>query len=193
MKVGLITMWYNEEYLAPFFLQHYVYMDEIHILLDTDTDDSSSVICRKYHNVKIEPFTFKDGFDDTLKQEKINEVVSTKKDFDWIFALDADELVFPPYNENPIKFLDRQHGNVVYAKMWQVYRHVTDSDLNSKDKLVLQRRHGDLNLKGFNSFWVKPAIVRPAIGVVWAKGCHKILSARYVELEVCEESFLGAH
>ena len=193
MKISIITMWYNEEILASIFLQHYIYADEIFILLDTNSDDSTHEICSRYDNVTVEPFTFEDGFDDVIKIKKINEIVQTKRDFDWIFALDADEFIFPPHNENSIEFLDRQQGNVVYAKMWQVYRHVTDSDLNSEAEVVLQRRHGDPSLKGFNANWVKPIIVRPEIGVVWAKGCHKILETKNVEQNICKESFLGAH
>lgn len=193
LRIGIITMWYNEEVLAPFFLSHYGYADEIRILLDTDTDDATWDICHNHPIVKIEPFSFKEGFDDFLKQEKINEVVqSLGGEFDWIFVVDADEFIFC-LNEEPRSFLARQYGNVVVAKMWQVYRHVTDSDLTCLKSPVFQRRHGDPYLKGFNSYWIKPAVVRPGIRPVWSRGCHKILEAKRGRIKVCRWPFLGAH
>ena len=58
MKIVLITMWYNEEFLAPFFLNHYKWVDKIHILLDADTDDNTEAIATGYSNVLIEHFNF---------------------------------------------------------------------------------------------------------------------------------------
>ena len=34
MNIEVITAWYNEEILAPYFLKHYSFADRIHILLD---------------------------------------------------------------------------------------------------------------------------------------------------------------
>lgn len=192
MKIAIMTMWYNEEYLAHYFLRHYSYADEICVFLDSDTNDNTSKICRDYPNVKIEPFTFEDGFDDIFKQRKINDVVKAKKGFDWVFVLDADEFIFLLGGQDPKEFLKQQKGNVMLARMWQVYRHRTDSDLNLQDTPFMQRRHGDSNLTGFNSNWVKPIIVRPEIGVMWSVGCHRILETQ-LEQSLCDDFFLGAH
>lgn len=194
MKIGVVTMWYNEECLAHHFLRQYDYVDEICVLLDSDTNDNTSKICRGYSNVKVEPFIFKDGFDDILKQRKINDVVRSKKGFDWVFVLDADEFIFLLGYESPKEFLERQEGNIMFAKMWQVYRHKTDIDLDLKFQgdPYIQRRHGDPILMGFNSNWIKPIIVRPEVGVTWSVGNHRILETQ-MEQKVCGDFFLGAH
>lgn len=192
MRIGIITAWYNEEILAPYFLKHYDYVDEIHIFLDSDTNDSTQGICKEYPNVKITPFKFEAGFDDVIKQENINAVVKTKTDFDWIFSLDVDEFIFPKAG-SPKEVLERQTGDVMFARMWQVYRHKSDIDLDP-DLPISQRCHGDSNLNGFNSRWIKPIIVRPRVEVVWNKGCHSIKCHSILnKMEICEESFLGAH
>jgi len=192
MKIAIVTMWYNEEYLANYFLRQYNYVDEICILLDSDTNDHTFEICSNYPNVKIESFTFKEGFDDILKQKKINDVVKTKKGFDWVFVLDADEFIFLSGGEDPKEFLRQQTGNVMVAKMWQVYRYKTDSDLNSWDAPFMQRQHGDPNLSGFNSNWVKPVIIKPEVVVEWSVGCHRILETQ-IEQRLCKDFFLGSH
>ena len=72
MKIDIITMWYNEAMLAPFFLNHYSYADTIHILLDEEVTDNTQKIAEEYENVRIVPVRFPDKLDDILKIEKIN-------------------------------------------------------------------------------------------------------------------------
>lgn len=190
LTIGVVTMWYNEEILAPLFLDHYSYAEEIYILLDVDTDDNTRALCDR-SNVVIEPFMFPDGFDDLIKQEKINRVVA-RKDYDWVIAVDADEFVFPPGLESPWAFLVRQEGNVVYADMWKVYRHKTDFDIDPNKPAIWQRQHGDPSFEGYNKFEMKPIVVRPQTGIYWNVGCHSIYTSRQ-EMRVCMERFQGAH
>ncbi len=191
MKIAIVTMWYNEAFLAPFFLGHYSYADKIHLLLDADTDDNTREVCGRYGNVEIEDFTFPDMLDDSLKMIKINETVA-RQETDWVFALDADELIFPANGESALTVLARQTANLLYAQMWQVYRHVTDSDLDSKQPAIYQRRHGDPNITvGINSAYVKPIIVRPEIGIEWGPGCHTYKANG--RISVSPEFPLGAH
>jgi hypothetical protein len=184
-------MWYNEAFLAPFFLRHYDYANKIYLLLDTDTDDDTRKICNRYGNVEIEDFTFPDMMDDSLKIKKINEVVAAQK-ADWVFAVDADEFIFPAYGEEVTPVLMRQTANLLYAQMWQVYRHATDADLDPLQPAIYQRRHGDPNITtGINSAYVKPIIVRPEIGIGWRPGCHAYKANE--KISISPERFLGAH
>ncbi len=41
IKISVISVWYNEEKLAPFFLEHYRFADAIHIAVDADTCDGT--------------------------------------------------------------------------------------------------------------------------------------------------------
>jgi len=54
MKIAAVTMVYNEAMLLPYFLRHYSYLDEIHVLYETDTTDNSLDILQQATNVVIE-------------------------------------------------------------------------------------------------------------------------------------------
>jgi hypothetical protein len=41
MRVETTTCVYNEEFLIPFYLNHYSWVDRINILFDVDTNDKS--------------------------------------------------------------------------------------------------------------------------------------------------------
>lgn len=191
MEIAVVTMWYNEAFLAPFFLSHYGYADKIHILLDIDTNDKTREICERYGNVEIEDMTFPDGIDDGLKVRKIETVVAAQT-ADWVFAVDADELIFPANNESASVVLARQTANVLYAQMWQVYRHVTDADLDPGQPAIYQRRHGDPDLATpFAHAYLKPIIVKPEAEIAWSVGCHFIQENK--NIKVSREKFQGVH
>jgi hypothetical protein len=189
-------MWYNEESIAPFFLQHYQYVDRIHLLYDVDTFDRSKDVVSKFPNVRIEDFKFPDMFDSIIKQEKLNDVLNgnTFKGFDWVYCLDADELIWPPNGRDAHGFLENfNHCNVMYAAMWQIYRHVSEKDLDPNIHPVhLQRRHGDHGRSnGTNSAYYKPCIIKPGFKIELKVGNHKY--RRNWRIKVAPEHFDGAH
>ena len=172
MKVSIITVLYNEEILAPFFLNHYSWADEIHVLLDSDTTDRTADICRSYKNVTIEEFKFPDMMDAIIKQEHIHRVFR-RIDADWVFVVDCDEFVFMPLYAKIRTALERLNGNVVSVHMWPVYRHRTDSDLDPEVSIREQRRHGEGNMSlGWNSAYIKPCMAKPESEITWGLGCH---------------------
>jgi glycosyltransferase involved in cell wall biosynthesis len=194
LRIAVVTAWHNEAMLAPFFLSHYAYADKIHIIVGDDTTDNSLEICAKHKNVGIEMYTFPGGLlDDILKAKKMSEAVARQR-ADWVYCVDADEFIFPEGGENPREVLGRQTGNVMYAKMWNVYRHRTDSDLDPSLPAVPQRRHGNPSFDtpgAYKTQYIKPIIVRPEYGFDWYPGNHML---RYhPKMDVCAESFAGAH
>ena len=113
MRVAIITVWHNEEDLAPFFLKHYSYVDNILLYLDTDTNDATRSICETYPNVTIRDISFPGGYDSIIMVDRINNTVRELGEYAWIYAVDADEFIFPP-NEDAKDFLCRQEQyNVV--------------------------------------------------------------------------------
>lgn len=174
MKIELITTWFNESFLAPFFLRHYAFADTIHVLLDRDTSDDTLEQCAAYKNVRLEMVTSPDGLDDVLKVGTINALYRTL-DCDWVLAPDADEFVFPlPLGTDIRSALAAERAfDVVYAQMWQVYRHRTDADLDPTRPAAPQRRHGDPNVTtGINAAYVKPIIVKGGLDFAWTPGLH---------------------
>ncbi|MBP7509524.1 MAG: glycosyltransferase family 2 protein [Prolixibacteraceae bacterium] len=174
MKIDIITMWYNEASLAPFFLNHYSYADTIHILLDEEVNDNTQKIAEKYENVRIIPVRFPDKLDDILKIETINSIYHSI-DSDWVIVVDSDEFVFSlPFYTNIRDILENESKyNLFNVQLWQVYRHRDDNDLNPDLPAIFQRRHGDPNVTtGLNSSYVKPIIVHSGLEIEWQPGCH---------------------
>ncbi len=193
MNIQVVTLWYNESFLAPFFLNHYRYAERIHVILDRDTDDQTAEICARYPNVVVQPFRFPDKFDDQLKVQKLNAVYATL-DCDWVYILDSDELLFPfPLGSEPQAFLQQQReSDLLYTAMWQVYRHKTDADLDEKLPAVEQRRHGDPNVsRGLNGSYRKPIVARAGLKLGWLPGCHRYQADH--PLRVSRNYFRGAH
>jgi len=195
MKIAIVTFWYNEEILAPFFLKHYSYVDDIYVYLDKDTNDHTRSICGGCPNTTVRNMSFPDGYDPLTHTDAINKVVKGLK-HDWIYSVDADELIQQPKRyANARAFLAKQQKqghNLVIAKMFQVFRHVTDKNLDITKPVLPQRSHGDPDLNTvFNRCYVKPIVVKSGIDIVWHVGCHNY--GKNSRIRVSKEQFFGAH
>lgn len=199
MKIAIVTMWYNEEDLAPFFLKHYNYVNKIFVYLATDTYDNTRGICGACSNVKIvDDPAYLGGFDDIVKIRRTNHAVrGLRGKFDWVYVVDADEFIQQPKQYRSAReFLRRQVKkgyNLVYARMYQVYRHVTDVDLDISKPVLPQRCHGNPNLRSLhNRRYVKPIVAKPETGISWGAGCHSYHGNKHV-IRRAREHYIGAH
>lgn len=194
-KIAIVSAWYNEEILAPLFLKHYDYVDEIHIILDTATNDRTPEILASDPRVIIHKQTYPpDGLDWTIKQARVDDVYSQIV-ADWVFSVDADEFLFKKGEKDIKAFLDRQDGDIMWAKIWQVYRHETDGDIDYTRPPLLQRRHGiplepeSMHYHFPDRAYLKPIIVRGGKEPKWSCGCHTYKG----NLKECREWMEGAH
>jgi len=187
-KITIISQWYNEELLAPLFFNHYAYCDEIHILLDPDTNDRTREIASKYPNVIIKDGHCKDGMDNIQMLSNINQGILGVKD-GWIYMVDADEFIFPEHHEDPHAFLGRQTAEVVNATYFHVYRHVTEKDIDYSKPPIPQRIHAlDGGPEHKNWFW-KPSVFRASARVQLTIGNHRFEGIHTVS----KERYIGAH
>lgn len=197
MKIEIITTWYNEEFLAPFFLEHYNYADRISILYDQDSSDNTESICQQYDNVRLIPFRFPDMMDDEIKIKLINDLYK-KSDADWVLSVDADEFVFIKRGDVFIydlrEFIEANlQYNMYLVSFYQVYRHRSDSDLEPNLPAVPQRRHGDPNIStGINALYNKPVLVKSGLDITWTPGCHSIEDGEE-QLVFAQFAVPGAH
>lgn len=198
MVIKALAMLYNEALIAPYFLSHYQYIDEVIVLLEADSDDNTLEICKQFPNVTVKLIHITGGIDDDQKVQIINDEIKNQVgNADWIYVLDPDELIVPYRLEDPYDFLDRQsERDAVVACMYQVYRNVTDKDLDPTEPSLRQRCHGDLDLtcdkvtkfQDSNVHYCKPIVVRPEIANMEV-GNHRIIKdARY-----SKEFYVGAH
>ena len=177
MRIELMTMWYNEEFLAPFFLNHYSWIDRINLIIDADTNDNTESIARQYPNVEIEYYKFPDMMDDLIKVNKFNDKYKTLTEADYVILADSDEFIFC----NQIKKAVRTHleytsKNVYFVNLWQIYKHKDDLPLNPDIPVTSQRLHGDPNMEDpFNILYVKPMIVKGRKNLYWKPGNHELI------------------
>ena len=198
MIINAIVMMFNEASIAPYFLSHYQDIDEVIVLLETDSTDNTLEICRQYPNVTVKLIHVTDGIDDDQKVQIINDEIKNQVGkADWVYVLDPDELIVPYRLENPYDFLDRQwECDAVVACMYQVYRHVTDKDLDPAQPALPQRLHGDLDLtcdkvtkyQDSNIHYCKPIVVRPEKAFMEV-GNHRIIK----DAVYSKEFFIGSH
>jgi hypothetical protein len=191
MKITVISRWFNEAMLAPFFLSHYAFADEIIILLDEATNDGTAEIISRYPNAKIRNYKLPGKIDYGFVTRLVTQGAATV-DSDWIMAPDTDEFIFPCGGGDARTALSQADGNLIYTDIWQVYRHRTDRDLDSSWPVILQRRHGDPNRTvGFNGMYGKPIIVKSGLNIHWTPGFHKYLPNP--KIQVSSTRFDGAH
>ena len=193
-RIEVITIWYNEQFLAPFFLTHYSFADRINILLDADTSDNTARIIARYPNASVQTFRFGSRYDNQLKMDLLNRTYHSMH-CDWVICADADEFVFTlPKIEWLRKFLEMASDyNVVNASMWNVFRHKHDANLNMSVKpIVMQRRHGDPDVSNpLNAAYVKPLICRPGAHGGWGVGQHSYVQTANTKL--CGVCINGVH
>lgn len=173
MKITVLSKIYNEGKLLPFFLKHYSYADEILIYLDLGTDDNSEAIIRRCPQAKIIWAESTGELDDLKCIQDLNEI-ARNSDADWLILADVDEFIFPHNFADPREVLERADGNLIYSRMWNIYRHETDSDLDYENPSIFQRRHGDADrtVELLNRLQTKPDIIKPEIKIEWTVGNH---------------------
>lgn len=187
MRIEIITMWYNEEFLAPLFLRHYDFADAITLLYDMDTTDSSLDMVRADPRVTVQPFRFPDGMDDALKQVKVNERYRASG-ADWALLVDADEFLFWKREDTVVTdirpLLETTGADIFTVQMLDVMRHRDDADIDRSLPPLMQRRHG------FGR-GVKPCVVRTGRDFYWRAGCHELVSTE--QNTIVADTLFGAH
>lgn len=162
--VTVITMWGEEEDLAPFFLRHYGWAQEIHVALDQTANDQTWQQLADVPSVTVSPFAFADGFDDEERSLWLSQMYGDART-DWVICVDADEYVCVTGD-----ILDTIPADelVVKAEMANVYQHVTDGPLAVSVPVLSQRRHGVQN-----TVYHKPCVARTGLdGARWMVGQH---------------------
>jgi Glycosyl transferase family 2 len=178
LEIEVITIMYNEAILAPLFVRHYApWADRLTVFHDESTDatryelETTAAECGA--PLTIVPIKFPEGYDNLLKIEFINQAVR-KSSADFVVCVDADEFVHPwPFDStDPRRELEKEVANVVRCRMFQVYRHLNEADIDPQKPPLFQRRHGAPN--AFEKCYDKPCIVRPDSGIQFVVGCHHV-------------------
>ncbi len=179
-RVKLITFFYKEEFLIPFYLSHYWWADSIHAVVSKSPDKTEELLSAD-KRVTMDYFEFPGGkINDGIKRDIINLIMAetSRRDFDWILVVDSDEFIWfggVPDGDGRLFLpnVDKQH-NVLRARLWNVYRHKYDKDLDpTKTPIIYQRRHGDMNR---DEHYQKPCVIRVGSGIKLEVGAHNIIN-----------------
>lgn len=182
----LISAWFNEEVIAPYFFAHYRgWIDNFIIILDEDTTDSTRQIIEAENNATIIPIKYPNGFDDQLKVDAINQAYRTVND-GWVIAVDSDELIFNVCRHLLELEIDATVFNVA---MWDVYRHESDKDLTVSAPVIYQRRHG---IPEIHPSYKKPVVVKAGQPISWGVGQHHLYHQLTKE-KISETVLPGVH
>ena len=160
-RVETITFVYNEEFLLPFYLRHYAFVDRMNIIYDTDSVDGTLSILQGCAKVNVIPFTFPDAMDNQLKVDQINRIYKGLLNC-WVFNVDCDEFIF--FDKLPALPMNS-------VALHNVFRHHSEGDLKVDAPIKKQRRYGFLDPQ----FYIKPVVVRSGLDIQWAVGNHNIL------------------
>lgn len=198
MQIEVVTHYYNEDKLASLFFKTYAFADRIHVFLDSDSSEESKQILNGYKNkiyndLNIISFSFSDGMNDLEKVQRLNRYINDLQ-CNWVINVDFDEFIFTLPSSITIRnfLIEHSYADIIYVKLWQIYRHVTDKDLNYNNLHLNDRCHGDPDLTSRkNRPYVKPIVIRPNIGIEWRTGNHIIQNqSSYI---VARDCLYGAH
>jgi hypothetical protein len=191
MKISVLSSFYNDDPMIPYFMSHYAYADEIIALFNDNgraIDAPTEQAILSHPNARISAFDYPENKADyAFAIENANRIIS-QVDADWLIHVQGDELVFPIGMRDVRETLRDADGVIIYAHLWWVYRHRTDADLDPSLPAIWQRRHGYPGREFFGA--VKPAIVKPSAGITYSIGAHNCHAARGERSSV---RFDGAH
>lgn len=191
MKLTVISAWYNEELIAPFFLAHYLEdneVDEIIILLDEDTTDNTRCILSQYSKVKVLPIKYPNGFDDIIKVAALNNTYRTVTD-GWCIIVDSDEFVFGLHNTIRDHIIENDPYTVIKSELWHNYRNVNDNDLDSKLRPIVYQRRFGIKQNQWGDAYTKPILIKAGQNVSLSVGQHIM----YGECQISHNYIAGAH
>lgn len=193
MKIGVLCTCFDEALMLPYFLSHYTKegWDSIHVMLDRETTDNSAEICSKFSNTMVKECGMKAGLQEEEKVAILKKEfdVMCAEDFDWLAVLDTDEFIVPPAGTVgglAKEFLERQKEcDCVVSKMFPVYRHRTDRDLDPSYTPLRQRLHGG------SPRWneIKPNVLKADPKFALTIGMHKLGQ----EMLISPVAFTGVH
>jgi glycosyltransferase involved in cell wall biosynthesis len=101
IKIGILTIVKNEEYILPFFLRNYSPWVDAFFIYDNDSTDRTAEIIKGHPKTRC--FTLKtDGLTCDSKMMAIKNEAHKLTEMDWMAVMDADELI-PPMLETRIR------------------------------------------------------------------------------------------
>jgi hypothetical protein len=171
MRIETITFVYNEEFLIPFYLKHYDFVDQFNICYDIRSTDRSKKILEENKKVNLIPVNFPGGWNTMIRQLLIHDVYDTIKD-SWVLNIDCDEFAF-------MDTAPTEGSNIYRIDFYNVFRHVTETDLDINISVCQQRSHGYLD-----SLYSKPILIKSGQVLSWTPGNHFLTNPAINQVDI---------
>ena len=187
-NIEVIAQFYNDEFLAPFFMRHYSFADKIRCIIDLDTTDHTENIVSQYSNATLEYFKFPNLYEDELLTGNLNKAYA-ESEADWVIVVSPDEFVFIGDANH---YFANQECDVIPVRFFQVYRNIDDDDLDPIVPVQLLRRYGDPDVvKGQNKHGTKPIVAKTGKKIKWMPGGHGVWNPH--RFTFSPNKLIGAH
>lgn len=174
IRVQVICFFYNEETLARLFIKHYAWADQILAIVSRSSDRTREWL-ESAPNVRVLDFEFPAGMDDNIKTQTINQLITSSSPFDWLIVVDSDEFIWSADKSLAKDYLETVSNDitVIKAKMRNVFRHYSETDIDPNQDPVPQRCHGDPDYQSSGNLpYQKPIIIRANHGITLGLGNH---------------------
>ncbi len=151
LNIHLYTFCYNEEFLAPYFLRHYLPIASKIIVFDNHSTDRSAEILGANPNVFIKKYDSNNEFRDDLKLAIANTVWKKSKGHaDFVIICDFDEFLYHPNIAKALLQAKKESYSVIRCrgydmisdrppeKQGQIYHEIKEGARNPEwDKMML--------------------------------------------------------
>lgn len=153
MDIAVYAICYNEEYMLPFFLQHYMSFASEIIIYDNHSSDSSVHIMNE-SDVTVNYFESDNSIRDDIMLNIKNQFWKKSRGWhDWVIIADIDEFIYHPNLKN--FFLKNQNKTLLIPTGYNMFAEEMPRIENGP--IYAQAQFGTANPKFFN----KPCIFRP--------------------------------
>ena len=112
---------------------------------------------------------------------------------DWVIIVDADEFIYHR-TMSVLDYLKVVRQRLITVIFHEVYRHVTDQDLNPLQPPLLQRRHGSEIVWGDQ--WednVKPCVMKQGQDIKLGIGVHRVVCENVLTTSTLGPFLYGVH
>lgn len=92
MKVSVISIMYNEEFILPYFLQHYSQFANRIVIYNDHSTDLTAQIAKVHPMVKLLDYPY-EGLNEKEFSETFEQAAKQSK-ADWVYCVDADEFIY---------------------------------------------------------------------------------------------------
>ena len=188
-KLTVISHFYNEEYLLPFWLKHHTRLFDHGILIDYDSTDKSVEIIKQY----APNWEIVKSRNQYFHRELIDpEVVEIERRVDgWKTALNITEFIFHPdlraYLSNldpsvngvwlpPITMIDEDIEQVPLSTelpllLQKAYGVIGKNELRPTNRLIHRKRHGEYKGEGRHASYMDKTFLAGDIFYCWFGWC----------------------